>query len=252
MFMPLATALQAVDERNLRDYYVNDERSLARLNSASGKICGKWLDAFPQSWWPQFHDTSFIMALRFRCGMKVSTSGQKCMHTKIKDRSVVCEKCLDCWGDHAISCGFGGHLFTRHGGLNHILCEAGRVAGYVAHCEQVVPELAQVTTSSEGVAKISEARIDVELFGHPYAPDHLLDGTIKHPGGASHVHNASREIGYTAEEGVKAKAKRYCARHGKVVLACSMETWGRTTGGFDALLQDLAMLAFRRQREHKT
>ena len=30
----------------------------------------------------------------------------------------VCEQGLDPWGDHAISFGFGGHLFTRHGGFN--------------------------------------------------------------------------------------------------------------------------------------
>ena len=91
VFLPLADALQAVDERSLRDFYVSDPRALGRLNSASAKVSGKWLDAFPQSWWPQFHDTSFIMALRFRCGMKVSAGGQKCMHTKIKDSTYVCE-----------------------------------------------------------------------------------------------------------------------------------------------------------------
>lgn len=106
-----------------------------------------------------------------------------------------------------------------------------------------------MTTTSEGDVKIVEARIDVELFGHPYAADHLLDGTIKHPGCATHVQGASKTIGYTADEGTKVKAKRYPARRGKVVLACAMETWGRTTEGFDALLDDLAMLASRRQRE---
>ena len=127
--------------------------------------------------------------------------------------------------------------------------QAGRVAGYTAHCEQVIPELAQVTTSSEGDVKIVDARIDVELFGHPYAADHLLDGTIKHLGCATHVQGASKTIGYIADEGTNVKAKRYPARRGKVVLACAMETWGRTTVGFDALLDDLAMLASRRQRE---
>ena len=35
----------------------------------------------------------------------------------------------------------------------------------------------------------------------------------------------------------------------RFVLACSMETWGRTSESFDALLVDLAALASRRQRE---
>ena len=50
----------------------------------------------------------------------------------------------------------------------------------------------------DGISSITEARVDVELFGHPYAPDHILDGTIRHPGAASHVLNASRERGFAA------------------------------------------------------
>ena len=92
LFGRLGSTLQALDERTLRDLYVGDPRSLARLNSASGKVAGKWLEAFPASWWPVFHDTSSIMALRFRCGIHVSEFGQHCMHTKLKDRHACCEQ----------------------------------------------------------------------------------------------------------------------------------------------------------------
>ena len=134
----------------MREYYVDDPRALARLNNASGKVAGKWLETFPTSWWPTFHDTAFIMALRLRCGMHVSVPGQHCMHTKLKDREARCEKCLDTCGDHAICCGFGGHLFIRHTALNNVLVEAGCAAGYTAHCEQVVPELAQFKLKDGG------------------------------------------------------------------------------------------------------
>ena len=244
----MSSALQSIDERELRDNYSDGPRALARLNSASGRVAGKWLEVFPSSWWPTFHDTSFIMALRLRCGMHVSAPGQHCMHAKLKDREVKCDTCLDVWGDHCISCGFGGHLFTRHTAVNNVLVEAGRAAGYTVHCEQVVPELAQRKLKS-GVGSIQDARIDVELFGHPYAPDYLLDGTIKHPGAASYVMKAAGEIGYAAEEGVKAKAKRYPPRRGKSVLCCAMETWGRISVSFEAFLRELATLASRRQRE---
>ena len=140
-------------------------------------------------------------------------------------------------------------MFTRHGAINSVIAEAGRAAGYTAYCEQVVPELCQVMVLSTGVVKVKEARIDVELFGHAYAPSHLVDGTVKHPAAASHVRRASQEIGYTAQEGEKAKKKRYPPAHGKSVLAGSMETWGRTSESFDSLLKDLAVLASRRQRE---
>ena len=180
--------------------------------------------------------------------MHVSVLGQHCMHTKLKDQEAKCEKCLDVWGDHAICCGFGGHLFARHSGVNQVLLEAGRAAGYVGHCEQVVPELAQRVLKS-GVVSVREARVDVELFGHPYAPDYLLDGTIKHPAAASYVVKAARTVGYAAEEGVKAKAKRYPPKRGKSVLCCAMEIWGWISPSFEAFLRELATLASRRQRE---
>lgn len=242
-------ALGSHDEQQLRDLLVHDERQLARLNSCSGLVAGRWLSMFPASWWPKFEDSYYIMALRFRRGLILAPAGQKCMHVKVKDRQVRCEQCMDGFGDHAVSCSFGGHLFTRHGAINCVVAEAGRVAGYTAYSEQVVPELCQVVVQTGGVVKIREARVDVELFGHAYAPNYLVDGTVKHPAASTYVHRASQDVGYTAEEGVKAKAKRYPPARGKSVIACSMETWGRASEFFDALLIDLAALASRRQRE---
>ena len=187
LYATLLNSLEERKEQQLREVLAHDERQLARLNSSSGPIAGKWLGMFPQSWWPEFEDSSFIMALRFRCGMQVSVPGQTCKHAKVKDRLEICEQCMDQYGDHAISCCYGGHLFTRHGAINNVIADAGRVAGYTAYCEQVVPELSQVMVLSTGMVKIKEARIDVELFGHAYAPSHLIDGTIKHPAAASYL-----------------------------------------------------------------
>ena len=175
--------------------------------------------------------------------------GQLCMHTKGKDQLEYCEECLDTWGDHAVICKCGAHLFVRHSALNHVLAEAGRAAGYTAFLEQVVLELCQTKEDTEGNVKMMETRIDVELFGHPYAPSHLLDGTIRHPGAASHLENAAHVVGFAAEEGVKAKLKRYPAKNGKLVLGCSLETWGRSSATLDTVLRDLAVLASQRQRD---
>ena len=115
----------------LRSEYGLGSRHLARLNSASGAVAGKWLDAFPSSWWPAFSDESFIMALRFRSGIPVVASGRTCSHAKCNDKDVFCGTVLDVWGDHCVTCGIGGHLFTRHGALNNVLGDAGRAAGYI-------------------------------------------------------------------------------------------------------------------------
>ena len=78
---------------------------------------------------------------------------------------------------------------------------------------RVVPELAQVRRDDAGTLVIKKARIDCELFGHAFAPDHLLDGTVRHPATRSSVVNAARDVGYIDEEGAKGKLKRYpCAR----------------------------------------
>ena len=147
------------------------------------------------------------MALRFRAGIPVTRSGHTCMHEKCKDDKDICGKSLDVYGDHCVLCGIGGHLFTRHGALNHILAEAGRSAGYAVLEEQVIPELAQVKIASDGAVSIKEARVDVELYGHAFAPDHLLDGTIRHPASTGSLSGTVREVGFAAEEGAKSKLK---------------------------------------------
>ena len=96
---------------------------------------------------------------------------------------------------------------------------------------------------------MEEAVLDVELFGHPSAPDRLLDGTIRHPAAAHILDAASREPGAAAEEGARCKDARYPPTAGKVVLPCAVERWGRVDGRLDGLLDDLAVLAAHRQRE---
>ena len=127
------------------------------------------------------------MALRFRCGLRVTPSPQSCMHASIKNKSEVCRKAMDIYGDHAVTCGIVAHIFTRHSAVNEILLQAGRAAGYVALSEQVILELMQKRTELGEVQKFREARVDVELFGHPIVPDRILDGTVRHPAAANIV-----------------------------------------------------------------
>ena len=115
--------------------------------------------------------------------------------------------------------------------------------------EQVIPAFARVKVSEDGTCAITDGRIDVELFGHTYAPDHLLDGTVHHPGAASVVRGAAKEVGHAAGEGAKVKRKRYPTKFGKAILPCSMETWGFLGKPLEALLEELAGLAGRRQRD---
>ena len=225
------------------------ERHLARLNSCSGKVAGKWLSAFPSSWWPEFADDHFIMALRFRAGISVVRPGHVCQHHSARDADLECNQIMDVHGDHCIICGIGGHLFMRHDAVNHILAEAARASGYTALMEQTIPELVSVKSLADGSVRVTEARLDIELCGHAYAPDHLIDATVRHASTGKSTHAAARVAGHAAEMGVKAKAKRYPSCHGRVVLGCAIETGGYTSKTLDALLEELAGLAARRQRQ---
>ena len=60
-FATIANKLQELDEAQLRSAYDPHSRHIARLNSASGAAAGKWLDAFPSSWWPEFPDDFFLL-----------------------------------------------------------------------------------------------------------------------------------------------------------------------------------------------
>ena len=249
MHQSLLQSLENKQEHNLRELLVRDKRQLARLNSCFGQMSGKWISAFPCSWWPKMSDEEFILGLRFRCGIRVVQPNQKCMHASCKDKTRICNKVMDVWGDHCVVCQFGGHPFIRHGALNNIVAEAGRAAGYVALIEPVIPDFSTVRDNGIDGRTIHEGRIDVELFGHHVAPNRLLDGTIHHPATSSVLSRAAKEVGVAALDGEKVKAKRYPPVNGKAVVACSMETWGYCGESLDALLRELAVLATRRQVE---
>ena len=100
-----------------------------------------------------------------------------------------------------------------------------------------------------GTISITDGRIYVELYGHAYAPDHLIDGTVHHPGAVSLVKKAADGVGSAAESGATVKRKRYPTKFGKAILPCSMETWGYIGKSFEGLLEELQGLAGRRQRD---
>ena len=68
-----------------------------------------------------------------------------------------------------------------------------------------------------------------------------------HPTSKNGLLEAARDGSYAVEKGVKDKLQRYPAKHGKALIGCSMETWGRFSKSNDALLEELVGLAGRRQ-----
>ena len=112
---------------------------------------------------------------------------------------------------HAITCNTGPFVASRHARLNATITQVARDAGYSALLEQVVPELGQRKQRRNNQVVLEEAVLDVELFGHPTAPDRLLDGTVRHSAAEHVVDAAARCRGAAAADGVSCKDKRYSA-----------------------------------------
>ena len=72
-----------------------------------------------------------------------------------------------------------------------------------------MPELCQVALHEDASIKITEARLDIEMFLHPTARDRLLDGTDWHPTAATYIGEAANVPGAAAARGVADKAWRY-------------------------------------------
>jgi hypothetical protein len=197
------------------------ERAVLFLSMAEpGDVSGKWLAQYPSGWRPKITDDCFQVAVRWRLGLPVVTEGALCKHVSCRNKldAEPCNVRMDAFGGHCIICGFGAFRFARHDAVNSVLAEAGKEAGYTVLEEQVVPEFCITLVGEDGAPKVQEARLDIELFLHPVAPDRLLDGTVRHPTAAAHRQNAAAQIGATARAGVADKARRYPPRGGRHVL----------------------------------
>ena len=155
---------------------------------------------------------------------------------------------LDVFGDHAVTCGVGPFRFARHGSVSCTVACAAKEASYAVLEEQVIPDLCSYRLRSNRERVINEARLDLELCGHAEAPDRLLDCTVWHPAAPCSISRAAGLSGYAASCGVEAERRRYPARAGTVVEPRSAETWVFLDPAFDALLEELAVLAADRQR----
>lgn len=181
--------------------------------------------------------------------MPLFQRGQQCAHCKFNEPEKLCGATLDVFGDHAVTCNVGGFVQARHAAVNGILARAGREAGYTALLEQVVPELGRRTRKRNGRIVYEEARLDVELFGHAFLPDLLLDATVRHPGALHILPKAAKAVCAAAHDGVDTKSKRYPPVGGKIVTPCAIETWGRIHSTVGDLLDGLAVHASQRQRD---
>ena len=210
--------------------------AVRRLNGCGGPEGGAYLRATRPEMGSSLTDNEFVIATRFRLGMRVMASGI-CHHQKANSqapRHATCNTAADPFGEHAIICKCGGAPYCAHSQGANILLEASRKAGYQSRREQVVPELATPDCAAP--------QLDVEGWSTLGLPRLLIDFSIRHP----HACHYSSGQSATLVAG-REKASHYGSRQGLVVRTAAMETYGKHGDDLTALLEQLADLA--RQRE---
>ena len=87
------------------------ERNKARLNCLAREGAGDWLTAIPsKALGLHLRRIEFITAVKYRLGLPIFLQEGECPVPRCRSRN-------DIFGDHAISCGYGGERIAKH---NHV------------------------------------------------------------------------------------------------------------------------------------
>ena len=227
-----------IDQRRAAKLASIDDESSKRLRSCGGAEGGAYLRAVKSEMGASFTDNEFVLATRYRLGMRTMQAGT-CRHlsggghaAKIKS---ACNAPADPDGHHAVQCKTGGAPYAAHSQGSNILLAATQQAGYQARREQIVPEFATPACPSP--------QIDVEGWSTTGLQRLLIDFSIRHPASS---HYSVGQI--PTEVADREKAGHYVGRQGLKVICAAMETYGRHGAGLTALLEQLADLARERER----
>ena len=201
-------------------------REKARLASLGLPHAGDWLFAVPSPGLTlHLRSQEFIMAVKYRLGCPVFTTGGKCP---------ACPKFSDVYGDHAISCGTEGERIARHNHLRDTLYHT---------CAS-----AALAPTKEGRALLpgTNARpADVFLPHWSSGKDTAWDVTVVNPLQQELVETAATTAGYALTYAYSWKVSRggvgaACQREGIVFLPLPVETLG---GWHDTAVQQIKKLA---------
>ena len=215
-----------------------DRRTAKRIESCSGPEGGAYLRGTRADLGSSLTDNEFVIATRYRVGMRVMASGI-CHHSAVGDKSSskrICSLPTDTDGLHAVLCKTGGTPYAAHGQGCDVLLRATQASGYQAKREQIIPELATPTCKAP--------QIDVEGWSLQRHARLLIDFSIRHP------HSSHYSIGQEATVvASKEKDAHYTGRQGLQVWTAAMETYGRHGNDLADLLAMLADLARQRDRD---
>ena len=122
------------------------------------------------------------------------------------------------YGDHAVSCGYGGERIAKHNHVRDALHQSGMQAHLGAQKEP------------DGLLPGSDDRpADILLPLWTNGKDTALDVTVVNPMRADLVERGAREAGAAVQHAFTAKMAKYderCAREGIVFLPLAADTFG--------------------------
>ena len=192
-----------------------DNGTRKRIPSCAGPEGGAYLQGVRQDLGSSFTDNEFVIATRYRLGMRVMQAGI-CHHiTSGKSGAKrMCAAPADADGLHAVLCKIGGAPYAAHGQGCNCLLRATQCADYQPYREQVVPELAS------GACKAPQLDVVAwSLHGHARL---LIDFSIRHP--ASSHYSSGQDATVVAG---REKELHYVSRQGLRVHTAAMETYGK-------------------------
>jgi hypothetical protein len=101
--------LRAYHEHLFRNLLLTSSNAdSTRLRSAAGTGNGEWLRDAVESAPAQFTDNEFLVALKWRLGLPIVPPHSRCSHHAAADNTLLCNKPLDVWCSHAVTCNVGG------------------------------------------------------------------------------------------------------------------------------------------------
>ena len=189
-----------------------DRRDKARLNCVGRAGAGDWLTALPSTALGlHLRKVEFLTAVKYRLGLPVYQEVGECPVPG-------CTAASDVYGDHAISCGYGGERIAKHNHVRDALYQAAVQAGLGPVKE------------ADGLIPGSDARpADVFLRHWHEGRDAAIDFTVVNPLQAALVARVAQDGDNRVAHAHKLKMDKYgvlCQAEGIAFLPMAVDTFG--------------------------
>ena len=190
------------------------------------KGSGSFLHAVPNEHLAtKMYNREFQFAVAYRLGLPVNLSKNVCSMPN-------CSQSVDKYGDHALSCGYGGDRIYRHNALRDSIFHLLRKVGFDAKLEKK----GLLANSNEKPGDIFVHSFDA---GRPAA----LDVTVSSSMQLSSIHQASRETGFVVNAAENRKDNKFydkCLAQGIDFFPLAVETLGGWNASALSIFQNIA------------